>query len=52
VLDLAIMIEGQDGLTWPRWQRLADATESLGFAALHRSDHFTNPDGPLAFPLS
>ena len=46
MLDLAIMIEGQDGLTWPRWQRLAEAAETLGFAGLYRSDHFTNPDGP------
>ncbi len=46
MLDLAIMVEGQDGLTWPRWQRLAEAVEALGFAGLYRSDHFTNPDGP------
>jgi F420-dependent oxidoreductase-like protein len=46
VLDVAIMIEGQDGLNWPRWQRLARAAEDLGFAGLYRSDHFTNPDGP------
>lgn len=45
-MDLAIMVEGQDGLTWPRWQRLARAVEDLGFAALYRSDHFTNPRGP------
>jgi F420-dependent oxidoreductase-like protein len=45
-LDLAIMIEGQDGLTWPRWQRLARAAEDLGYAALYRSDHFTNGSGP------
>jgi hypothetical protein len=23
VLEVAIMIEGQDGLDWPRWRRLA-----------------------------
>ncbi|MDP9364754.1 MAG: TIGR03560 family F420-dependent LLM class oxidoreductase [Chloroflexota bacterium] len=46
MLDLAVMIEGQDGLTWPRWQRLAEAAEALGFAGLYRSDHFTNPNGP------
>ena len=40
------MIEGQDGLTWPRWQRLARAVEDLGFAWLYRSDHFPNADGP------
>ncbi|HUG62165.1 MAG TPA: TIGR03560 family F420-dependent LLM class oxidoreductase [Methylomirabilota bacterium] len=45
-IELAIMIEGQDGLTWPRWQRLARAAEDLGYAALYRSDHFTNPGGP------
>ena len=42
-IELAIMIEGQDGLTWPRWQRLARAAEDLGYAGLYRSDHFTNP---------
>jgi F420-dependent oxidoreductase-like protein len=46
VLDLALMIEGQDGLNWPRWQRLASAAEDLGYAGLYRSDHFTNPNGP------
>ncbi|HEY7035166.1 MAG TPA: TIGR03560 family F420-dependent LLM class oxidoreductase [Thermomicrobiales bacterium] len=44
--DVAIMIEGQDGLNWERWQRLARAAEDLGFAGLFRSDHFTNADGP------
>jgi F420-dependent oxidoreductase-like protein len=45
-VDLAIMVEGQDGLSWPRWKRLAEAVEGLGFAGLYRSDHFTNPSGP------
>lgn len=45
-MDLAIMIEGQNGLTWPRWQRLARLVEDLGFAGLYRSDHFTNPNPP------
>jgi F420-dependent oxidoreductase-like protein len=40
------MIEGQNGLTWPRWQRLAAAVEDLGFAGLYRSDHFTNAEAP------
>lgn len=46
MIELAIMIEGQDGLNWPRWQRLAEAAEQLGFAGLFRSDHFTNASGP------
>lgn len=45
-MDIAIMIEGQDGLTWPRWQRIARAVEDLGFAGLYRSDHFTNANPP------
>ena len=46
-IELSIMIEGQDGLSWPRWQRLARAAEDLGFHGLYRSDHFTNPQGPI-----
>ena len=45
--EVAIMIEGQDGLDWPRWQTLARTVEDSGYAALHRSDHFTNPTGPV-----
>ena len=46
MIDVALMIEGQDGLDWPRWKRLAEAADTLGFAGLYRSDHFTNPEGP------
>jgi F420-dependent oxidoreductase-like protein len=45
-MEIALMIEGQNGLTWPRWQRLAAAAEELGFAGLFRSDHFTNAAPP------
>lgn len=40
------MVEGQNGLTWPRWQRIARAVEDLGFTGLYRSDHFTNAGPP------
>lgn len=46
MLEVAIMIEGQDGIDWERWKRLVQAAEDLGFAGLYRSDHFTNPEGP------
>lgn len=46
MLDVAIMVEGQNGLNWPRWQRLARAVEDLGFVGLYRSDHFTNGSPP------
>jgi F420-dependent oxidoreductase-like protein len=46
VLEVAVMIEAQDGIDWARWQRLARAVEDSGYAGLFRSDHFTNPTGP------
>ncbi|MGQ0603790.1 MAG: TIGR03560 family F420-dependent LLM class oxidoreductase [Anaerolineales bacterium] len=46
MIEVAIMIEGQDGLNWPRWQRIAAAVEELGFAGLYRSDHYTNANPP------
>lgn len=45
-MDIAIMLEGQNGLNWPRWQRLALAVEALEFAGLYRSDHYTNASAP------
>jgi len=46
MLEIALMIEGQNGLTWSRWQRIAKFTEDAGFAGLYRSDHFTNSNPP------
>jgi alkanesulfonate monooxygenase SsuD/methylene tetrahydromethanopterin reductase-like flavin-dependent oxidoreductase (luciferase family) len=40
-MRLGIMIEGQEGLTWPRWQRLARTVEDAGYESLFRSDHLT-----------
>jgi F420-dependent oxidoreductase-like protein len=42
---LGIMLEGQEGLNWPRWFRLAEAIEDLGFESLFRSDHLTSLPG-------
>jgi F420-dependent oxidoreductase-like protein len=46
MVEFSVMIEGQDGLSWPRWQRLVRAAEDLGFDGMYRSDHFSNPQGP------
>jgi F420-dependent oxidoreductase-like protein len=40
------MLEGQNGLNWPRFQRIVKAVEDLGFAGLYRSDHYTNAGPP------
>ncbi len=45
MLEVAIMIEGQNGLTWPRWQKIVRVVEEAGFVGLFRSDHFTNSNG-------
>ena len=42
MLEVAIMVEGQEGVGWDRWRRLARAIEDLGYAGLYRSDHFPN----------
>ncbi len=46
MLEIAIMIEGQNGLNWGRWQKIATAVEAFGFAGLYRSDHYTNANPP------
>jgi len=46
MLEIAIMIEGQNGLTWPRWQNMVRLVEDVGFVGLFRSDHFTNSRPP------
>jgi F420-dependent oxidoreductase-like protein len=46
MLSIAIMIEGQNGLNWLRWQHIARAVEDFGFDGLYRSDHFTTPEPP------
>jgi F420-dependent oxidoreductase-like protein len=37
---LALMIEGQEGVTWDEWVALAEACEANGVEALFRSDHY------------
>ena len=46
MLEIAIMIEGQNGLTWRHWQDIARLVEEAGFVGLFRSDHFTNGNPP------
>jgi F420-dependent oxidoreductase-like protein len=46
MIEVAMMIEGQDGLTWDRWKQIARMVEDLGFVGLYRSDHFTNSQPP------
>ena len=40
-MHLSLMIEGQEGVTWDDWVRLARLTEESGLEGLFRSDHYT-----------
>jgi alkanesulfonate monooxygenase SsuD/methylene tetrahydromethanopterin reductase-like flavin-dependent oxidoreductase (luciferase family) len=39
-VDICLMIEGQEGVTWEQWLALADACEAAGLEGLFRSDHY------------
>jgi F420-dependent oxidoreductase-like protein len=40
-LKICLMIEGQEGVTWDDWVRLATLAEEHGLDGLFRSDHYT-----------
>lgn len=39
MVDLGVMIEGQEGLTWDRWRRIIETADTRGFNSVWRSDH-------------
>jgi F420-dependent oxidoreductase-like protein len=44
-MELCLMIEGQEDVSWPQWVQLAQACERHGIRTLFRSDHYMNLDG-------
>jgi F420-dependent oxidoreductase-like protein len=42
MIEVAIMVEGQEGVGWERWRRISRAVEDSGYAGLYRSDHLPN----------
>ena len=44
-MQLCLMIEGQEGVSWSQWLALAQACERHGIPSLLRSDHYMNLDG-------
>lgn len=51
-MEISITVEGQEGLTWPRWKRLVADVEKLGYAGLYRSDHFPGSRSSLELIVS
>ena len=45
-MNISLMLEGQNGLNWSRWQKIVRSAEDLGFHGLFRSDHYTNQNPP------
>jgi alkanesulfonate monooxygenase SsuD/methylene tetrahydromethanopterin reductase-like flavin-dependent oxidoreductase (luciferase family) len=45
-LRVALMIEGQEGVSWDEWVALAEACEEHSVEALYRSDHYLSLTAP------
>lgn len=43
-MRVALMIEGQEGVSWEQWLALAEACEEHGIEAMFRSDHYLSVD--------
>ena len=50
-MRLALMIEGQEGVSWEDWLGLAQACEEHGVEAMFRSDHYLSPVDPARAAL-
>jgi alkanesulfonate monooxygenase SsuD/methylene tetrahydromethanopterin reductase-like flavin-dependent oxidoreductase (luciferase family) len=43
---IALMVEGQEGVSWDQWVALAEACEEHGIEAMFRSDHYLSIGAP------
>jgi alkanesulfonate monooxygenase SsuD/methylene tetrahydromethanopterin reductase-like flavin-dependent oxidoreductase (luciferase family) len=46
LVRVALMVEGQEGVSWDQWLALADACEEHGIDTLFRSDHYLSLTAP------
>jgi alkanesulfonate monooxygenase SsuD/methylene tetrahydromethanopterin reductase-like flavin-dependent oxidoreductase (luciferase family) len=45
-MRIALMVEGQEGVSWEQWLALAEACERHGIDSLFRSDHYLSQTDP------
>jgi alkanesulfonate monooxygenase SsuD/methylene tetrahydromethanopterin reductase-like flavin-dependent oxidoreductase (luciferase family) len=45
-MRVALMVEGQEGVSWDDWVALAEACEEHGVEAMYRSDHYLSFGAP------
>ncbi|MGH3117285.1 MAG: LLM class flavin-dependent oxidoreductase [Gaiellales bacterium] len=45
-MRVALMVEGQEGVSWDEWIALAEACEEHGIEAMFRSDHYSSLTAP------
>jgi F420-dependent oxidoreductase-like protein len=48
-MDVCLMIEGQEGVSWEEWLALARGCDEHGFEGLFRSDHYVSFSRPADF---
>ena len=46
MVQIGLMLEGQNGLNWDRWKRILQMAEDSNYQCVFRSDHFTNASPP------
>ena len=44
-MEVCLMVEGQEDVTWEQWLALAETCERAGLAGLFRSDHYVSVQG-------
>jgi alkanesulfonate monooxygenase SsuD/methylene tetrahydromethanopterin reductase-like flavin-dependent oxidoreductase (luciferase family) len=42
-MKLGLLVEVEEGLTWPRWRAIVSRVEELGFESVWISDHLSSP---------
>ncbi len=50
-MKVSISIEAMAGVNWPLWKRLVPMLESMGYATIYRSDHFSLGTPPTSDAL-